>query len=62
MKNMPLVSVGIVTFNHKEFIDGCIDSALIQDYENIEIVIADDASTDGTRDILREYQKKYPDK
>jgi len=57
---MPLVSVGIVTFNHKRFIRECIDSVLAQDYERMELVIGDDGSTDGTQEILREYQAKYP--
>ncbi|MFQ5485004.1 MAG: glycosyltransferase, partial [Desulfobacterales bacterium] len=37
-----------------------IESVLAQDYENMEIVIADDASTDNTQEMLREYDKKYP--
>ena len=60
MKRPPLVSVGIITFNHKQFIRECINSVLTQDYENTEIVIVDDNSTDGTQEILQEYQKKYP--
>ena len=62
MKNIPLVSVGIGTYNHKQFIGECIDSVLAQDYENIEIVIADDGSIDGTREILQEYRRKNPHK
>jgi len=38
MKNIPLVSVGIFTYNHKQFIGECIDSALAQDYDNVEMV------------------------
>jgi glycosyltransferase involved in cell wall biosynthesis len=61
-KNMPLVSVAIITYNQKDYLKECIESVLAQDYENIEIVIADDCSTDGTQDMLREYDKKYPNK
>jgi glycosyltransferase involved in cell wall biosynthesis len=58
----PLVSVAIITYNQKEYLRDCIESVLIQDYSNIEIVIADDASTDGTQQMLVEYEKKNPGK
>lgn len=56
------VSVYMLTYNHKEYIGQAIESVLMQktDY-SYELVIGDDASTDGTQDILRDYQKKYPD-
>lgn len=60
-EKLPLVSVRIVCYNQEDFIKEAIDSVLEQDYSNIEIVIADDCSTDGTVDILLEYQKKYPE-
>lgn len=58
----PLVSIAIITYNQKEFLRECIESCLNQDYKNIEIVVADDCSTDGTQDMLRNYEQKYPDK
>lgn len=61
-KTLPLVSVGIVTYNQKEYLRECIESVLAQDYLNIEIVVGDDASTDGTQEMLREYKAKYPEK
>lgn len=61
-KQKPLVSIAIITYNQREFLRECIESCLLQDYENTEIVVADDASTDGTQDMLREYDKKYPGK
>ncbi|HHO42468.1 MAG TPA: glycosyltransferase, partial [Epsilonproteobacteria bacterium] len=61
-EKLPLVSVAIITYNQKEYLKECIESVLAQDYENIEIVIADDCSTDGTQDMLKEYDKKYPNK
>ncbi|WP_309678785.1 glycosyltransferase [Polaromonas sp.] len=54
----PLVSVAVVTYNQKEFLKECIESILIQDYPNIEIVVADDGSTDGTDQLLRAYQQE----
>jgi len=61
-EELPLVSVRIVCYNQKDFIRECIDSVLEQDYLNIEIVIADDCSMDGTVEILKEYIVKYPEK
>ncbi len=57
---MPLVSIAIITYNQKEFLKECIDSILIQDYKNIEIVVADDASTDGTQEMLLEFNRLHP--
>ena len=62
MKIMPLVSVAIVTYNQKDFLKDAIESVLQQDYKPVEIVIGDDCSTDGTQQMLKEYQQKYPDK
>jgi len=56
----PLVSISIVTYNQVEFIRETLSSALDQEYENLEVVIADDASTDGTSEVILEYAKKYP--
>jgi len=61
-KQLPLVSVAIITYNQKEFLRECIESVLEQDYPTFEIIVADDASTDGTQDMLREYYRKYPSK
>lgn len=46
----PLVSIIIPVFNRQEFIVDCIESAINQTYRNIEVVIVDNASTDGTWD------------
>jgi glycosyltransferase involved in cell wall biosynthesis len=56
----PLVSVLILTYNHSEFISEALDSVINQDYDNLEIVISDDCSTDNTIEIIREYELKYP--
>ena len=60
--DMPLVSVAIITYNQKEYLRECIESILEQDYDNIEIVVSDDCSTDGTQEMLKEYDRKYPNK
>lgn len=51
----PLVSVIIPCFNAEKYIDKCILSVLEQDYENIEIIIIDDGSTDGSLEIIKKY-------
>lgn len=58
--DLPRISVFILTYQHRAFIRECLDSVLAQDYPNMEIVIGDDASTDGTQDILREYARLHP--
>jgi len=57
---LPKVSVAIITYNQKQYLYECIESVLSQDYPNLEIVVADDCSTDGTQDMLKSYQAKYP--
>lgn len=59
---LPLVSVAVVTYNQRRFLDECIRSVLAQDYPNIEIVVADDGSTDGTVDLLHRYDAAHPGK
>jgi glycosyltransferase involved in cell wall biosynthesis len=57
-KNNPLVSILIATYNSEDFVKETLDSVLNQTYKNTEIVLCDDASSDGTVNILKEYQKK----
>lgn len=59
---MITVTVCVVTYNHEKYIDDCIQSILnqVHDFE-IEILIHDDASTDGTTNKIRNWQKRYPD-
>lgn len=49
------ISVVIPTYNQAQFIETTIRSVLQQTYTNLEIVVADDASTDGTAEIIRRY-------
>lgn len=58
----PKVSIVSITYNHEKFIAQAIDGFLMQKRNfPIEIIIADDASTDSTQQIIRDYAKKYPD-
>jgi len=59
----PLVSISVVTYNHHGFIKQCLDGILIQQTNfPFEIILGEDESTDGTREICIEYANKYPDK
>ena len=56
-----LVTVYCVTYNHRKYIRRCLDSLVSQNADfRYEIFVHDDASTDGTTDIVREYAEKYP--
>lgn len=58
----PLVSVCTLAYNHAPYIRECLDGILMQKTDfAFELLIHDDASTDGTADIIREYEAKYPD-
>jgi glycosyltransferase involved in cell wall biosynthesis len=58
----PMVSVLTTTFQHVNFIKDCIEGVLSQKTTfPIEYLIGEDFSTDGTREIVFEYAKKYPD-
>lgn len=55
---MPKVNIIVSTYNGEKYISQQIDSLLGQDYPDVEIYVRDDGSTDGTLDILRQYEEK----
>jgi glycosyltransferase involved in cell wall biosynthesis len=56
-----LVSICCITYNHEDFIRNAIEGFLMQETGfSVEIIIHDDASTDKTPEIIREYASKYP--
>lgn len=58
-----IVSVAMITYNHEKYIAKALDGVLMQRTSfEYEIVVGEDCSTDNTRNILLNYQKRYPDK
>lgn len=58
MSNLPLVSICIPTYNGALFLQESLQSVLDQTYQNIEVVISDDASTDGTLELLENFKEQ----
>src|SRR5580693_8753750 len=58
MSDNERVSVTIVTYNSGRFIKRCLESVLAQRYANKEIIVIDNASTDGTVDILEQFEDR----
>lgn len=57
----PVVSVCMITYNHEKYIAEAIEGVMMQETDfNVELVIGEDCSTDGTREIVRSYVEKYP--
>jgi hypothetical protein len=54
-------SIILICYNQESFIRRALDSILDEQVKPYEIIIGDDNSTDGTQEILREYQSKYPE-
>lgn len=52
---LPLVSIVVNNFNYARFLRQSIDSALAQSYPRVEVLVVDDASTDGSRQIIESY-------
>ena len=62
-ENSCILSVCVRTYNQERFVSEALDSVLMQKTSfPFEIIVSDDCSKDGTRDVLREYQTKYPDR
>lgn len=61
MQENVMVSICCIVYNHESYIRQCLDGFIMQKTNFVyEIVIHDDASTDKTAEIIREYEAKYP--
>jgi glycosyltransferase involved in cell wall biosynthesis len=56
------VEVLLATYNGERFVGEQIDSILSQDYGNLSVLARDDGSSDGTPEILSEYERRFPDR
>jgi len=54
----PLVSIWMAAYNAAEYIERAIESVLIQNYRNFELIIVDDGSTDNTAEIVNRYKNE----
>ncbi len=62
MQGDPLVSIQCLVFNHERYLRQCLDGFVMQQTSfPFEAIVHDDASTDGSAAIIREYAEKYPD-
>jgi glycosyltransferase involved in cell wall biosynthesis len=58
--NAPVLSVGLAVRNGREIVGRCIESVLAQDFANLELIVSDNASDDGTVDTVEEYARVDP--
>ena len=58
---LPLASIRCLAYNQEQYIRQCLDGFVMQQTNfPFEIIVHDDASTDKTANIIREYAEKYP--
>lgn len=58
---MKKISVVVPIYNVEKYIARCLDSILMQDYENLELILINDGSTDNVEAKINTYLEKYPD-
>lgn len=60
MQNTPLVSIICLCYNHSEFVEESLNSVINQTYKNVELLIADDCSSDNSVEVIQNWLKKNP--
>ena len=58
-QNKKKVSIIIPVYNTELYLKDCFNSILQQDYDNIEVIVVNDCSTDNSLKICKQYEKKY---
>lgn len=56
MTTNPKVSIALITYNQQDYVGGAIESILNQTYQNFEIIVGDDSSTDETANVVKSYK------
>ena len=54
-----LISVIIPNYNYAHYVGDAIDSVMAQTYDNFELIVVDNGSTDDSKQFLEEYENKY---
>lgn len=58
-KYNPLITVGIINYNYSHYLDECLASIQNQTYKNLDVLIIDDCSTDGSIEKIKKIESKY---
>lgn len=58
-KNFPKISIVIPMYNVEEYVGECLDSLLCQTFQDFEVIVVDDCSTDNSRDVVKKYSSKF---
>jgi Glycosyltransferases involved in cell wall biogenesis len=61
-ENHPLISIIVPIYNVQDYLCKCIDSLLAQEYDNYEIILVNDCSTDNSKQIAEKYAKTHQEK
>ena len=61
MQNFPLVSVICLSYNHEAYVVEALNSVINQTYPNIELLIADDCSSDNSIGVIKDWVKNHPE-
>ena len=59
MEKLPLISVIIPVYNVREYVERCLASVCAQTYRNLEIVVVDDGSTDGSSELCDDFGRGH---
>ena len=54
----PMISIGVPVYNGENYLAATLDSILAQSFSDFELIVSDNASTDGTEDVCRNYQAR----